>query len=127
MVRIMPDQTTRGAACAANLCYRISHGQTAVKVSRGNTGMGLAGVCAQKGNPPLAATKGGAPITVQPAALWPSPNPSALQDKRPTETRLRGWAFRIRTNESVRELSDWNCVTTSPEGGASPAAETLRV
>jgi hypothetical protein len=79
MVRIMPDQTTRGAACAANLCYRISHGQTAVKVSRGNTGMGLAGVRAQKGNPRLAATKSGAPITVQPAALWPSPNPSALQ------------------------------------------------
>jgi hypothetical protein len=43
------------------------------------------------------------------------------------ETGLRGWAFRIRTGESVRELSDWNCVTTSPDVGASPAAETLRV
>src|SRR6516164_1440395 len=33
MVRIMPDQTTRGAAPRAP-CYRISHGQTAVKASR---------------------------------------------------------------------------------------------
>ena len=32
-----------------------------------------------------------------------------------------------RTGESVRELSDWNFVTTWPEVGASPAAETLRV
>ena len=31
------------------------------------------------------------------------------------KTRLRGWAYRIRTGESVRELSDWNFVTTSPE------------
>ena len=45
----------------------------------------------------------------------------------PLETGLRGWAYRIRTGESVRELSDWNFVTTSPEVGASPAAETLRV
>jgi hypothetical protein len=45
----------------------------------------------------------------------------------PTETGLRGWAFRTRTGESVRELSDWNCVTTSPDLGASPAAETVRV
>ena len=29
--------------------------------------------------------------------------------------RLRGWAYRIRTGKSVRELSDWNFVTTSPE------------
>ena len=29
--------------------------------------------------------------------------------------RMRGWAYRIRTGESVRELSDWNFVTTSPE------------
>ena len=43
------------------------------------------------------------------------------------KTRLRGWACRIRTSESVRELPNWNCVTTSPEVGASPAAETLRV
>jgi hypothetical protein len=33
---------------------------------------------------------------------------------------LRGWALRIRTAESVRALSDWNCVTTSSEVGASP-------
>ena len=43
------------------------------------------------------------------------------------ETRLPGWACRIRTSESVRELSIWICVTTLPEGSASPAAETLRV
>ena len=31
--------------------------------------------------------------------------------------RLPGWACRTRTCESVRELSDWNPVTTSPEVG----------
>src|SRR5262244_58551 len=51
-------------------------------------------------------------------------DPSAAADR---ETLLRGWAYRIRTGESGRGLSDWNCVTTSPEVGASPAAETLRV
>jgi hypothetical protein len=45
----------------------------------------------------------------------------------PTETPLPGWAYRIRTCESVRELSNWDYVTTSPELGASPAAETLRM
>jgi hypothetical protein len=45
----------------------------------------------------------------------------------PSLRQLPGWAYRIRTGESVRELSDWNCGTTSPEIGASPAAETLRV
>jgi hypothetical protein len=44
-----------------------------------------------------------------------------------SETWLRGWAARIRTGESTRELSDWICVTTSPVAGASRAAETLRV
>jgi hypothetical protein len=29
------------------------------------------------------------------------------------ETALAGWACRIRTDESVRELPDWNSVTTS--------------
>src|SRR5262249_28729921 len=43
------------------------------------------------------------------------------------ETGLPGWAFRIRTNESVRKLSDWNCVTILPEGGASPCGGELRV
>ena len=43
------------------------------------------------------------------------------------ETGLPGWASRIRTEESGRELPDWICVTTSPEVGASPAAETRRV
>ena len=41
--------------------------------------------------------------------------------------QLRGWACRIRTSESVLEPPNWICVTISPEGGASPAAETLRV
>jgi|SoiMethySBSTD1v2_1073268.scaffolds.fasta_scaffold2201184_1 hypothetical protein len=41
------------------------------------------------------------------------------------ETRLPGWACRIRTSESVRELSGWNSVTTWPEEGANPAAQTL--
>ena len=40
--------------------------------------------------------------------------------------RLRGWACRIRTSESVREPLSWICVTISPEVGASPTAETLR-
>jgi hypothetical protein len=31
------------------------------------------------------------------------------------KTRLRGWACRIRTGESVGELSDWNSVVTLPE------------
>ena len=43
------------------------------------------------------------------------------------ETGLAGWAYRIRTAESGRGLPDWICVTTWPEIGASPAAETLRV
>src|SRR5262249_18469737 len=30
--------------------------------------------------------------------------------------RLRGWACRIRTSESVRGLANWNCMTTWPEG-----------
>jgi hypothetical protein len=47
--------------------------------------------------------------------------PCPLSPRRtcPTETGLAGWAFRIRTGESVRALSDWNCVTTSPEVSAS--------
>ena len=45
---------------------------------------------------------------------------------RGAESRLRGWAWRIRTVESVRTLPDWICMTTSPEVGASRAAETLR-
>jgi len=40
---------------------------------------------------------------------------------------LLGWAYRTRTAESVREPPNWICVTISPEVGASPAAETLRV
>jgi hypothetical protein len=54
----------------------------------------------------------------------------AIGRRRPdqrVETGLAGWACRIRTGESVRELPDWNYVTTSSEGGASRAAETLRL
>jgi hypothetical protein len=35
---------------------------------------------------------------------------------RRMEIGLPGWACKIRTGESVRELSDWNCVATSSEG-----------
>jgi hypothetical protein len=43
-----------------------------------------------------------------------------------TETALPGWAYRIRTGESVRALSDWNCAATSPEVGAIGVAEIVR-
>ena len=60
-------------------------------------------------NPPVrgSSAKNGSPS----GALWREfffCGPSGLR-------RLRGWAYRIRTGESVRELSDWNFVTTSPE------------
>ena len=46
------------------------------------------------------------------------------------KTRLRGWACRIRTKESVREPPNWICVTISPKVGASlrqrPVAYELR-
>ena len=41
--------------------------------------------------------------------------------------RLRGWACRIRTSESVREPPNWICVTTSAGGRRRPRSETLRV
>src|SRR5437667_4960323 len=41
--------------------------------------------------------------------------------------QLPGWACRIRTGESVRELANWIRATTWPDVGASRAAETLRV
>jgi hypothetical protein len=34
--------------------------------------------------------------------------------------RLAGWPCRIRTGESVRALSNWNCVTTSPGSRRKP-------
>ena len=45
--------------------------------------------------------------------------------------RLAGWPRRIRTSESVRELSDWNFVTTWPEnrrklGGGDPSRASCR-
>ena len=53
---------------------------------------------------------------------------SATAPTRSTRRRrTAGWACRIRTSESVREPPNWICVTISPEVGASPAAETLRV
>jgi hypothetical protein len=55
------------------------------------------------------------PHALGPSRSWPAGSPN-----QPAETRLRGWAFRIRTGESVRALSDWNSVTTSPKVGASP-------
>ena len=42
------------------------------------------------------------------------------------KTRLRGWAYRTRTAESVREPPNWFCVTISPKVGVSPAAESSR-
>jgi hypothetical protein len=39
---------------------------------------------------------------------------------------LAGWAYWIRTGETVLQLSDWNCVTTAREVGAIWAVETLR-
>ena len=49
--------------------------------------------------------------------------PGQHRRRRPTAW-LGMW---IRTSESVLEPPIWICVTISPEGGASPAAETLRV
>jgi len=40
---------------------------------------------------------------------------------------LHGWACRIRTGESVRELCDWKCETTAPEVGATGRRRLLRV
>ena len=48
----------------------------------------------------------------------------------PSLRRLRGWAYRTRTGESGRALSDWNSVTTSPwrrrKPGGRPFACKLR-
>ena len=48
--------------------------------------------------------------------------------KAPRGDRLPGWAYRI-CNRRIRPrgLPDWICVTTWPEVGANPAAETVRV
>jgi hypothetical protein len=46
---------------------------------------------------------------------------------RRMEIGLPGWACKIRTDESVGELSDWICMTIRPEVGAIRVAETLRV
>jgi hypothetical protein len=50
-----------------------------------------------------------------------SGNSTAFRARLARGERLLGWACKTRTGESVRELSDWNSVTTSPEVGASPA------
>ena len=52
---------------------------------------------------------GGNPSVPQVTNYRPSKSADALGDG------LRGWGGRTRTGESVRELSDWNRVTTSPE------------
>ena len=41
-----------------------------------------------------------------------------------SETELAGWACRIRTGESVRELCDWKCETTAPEVGATGGGDS---
>ena len=67
-------------------------------------------------------------LTARPGTRWgPSFFAAAGGRHVAGRDRLRGWAYRIRTGESVRALSDWNCVTTSFEIGASPQSETLRV
>jgi hypothetical protein len=43
------------------------------------------------------------------------------------EEQLPGWACRTRTGESVRELSDWICVTTSPQVARAGRRRPLRV
>ena len=39
---------------------------------------------------------------------------------------LPGWAYRTRTGESVRELPDWICVTTSTRAGARVGGDPSR-
>jgi Tripartite tricarboxylate transporter family receptor len=51
--------------------------------------------------------------------------PIAGRGPRPCATGLLGWAYRIRTGESVRELPDWNYGISCPEVGAGGAAEML--
>src|SRR6266446_6962121 len=94
MVRIMPDQTTRGAAARAP-CYRIM-------------------VCAQKGIPPHAATKGGAPMTAQAAALWPSPGPALLKARS-----VRSWecrAYLCRPGMAYRDPTGWLTMQSAATG-----------
>jgi hypothetical protein len=45
-------------------------------------------------------------------------DPECFSTRYISRDGLRGWAYRIRTDESVRELPDWICVTTWPEVGA---------
>jgi hypothetical protein len=47
---------------------------------------------------------------------------NAQANRPPVGDGLRGWACWTRTGESVRELFNWNCLTTLPSVGASWAA-----
>jgi hypothetical protein len=60
-----------------------------------------------------------------PPSLTASRRRISYRPRHPPRDRRSGWAYRTRTGESVRALSDWNSATTSPEVGASRAAETL--
>jgi hypothetical protein len=64
-------------------------------------------------------------LTVIPAGRRAQNDQQGVTPLDPTQTRLRGWAYRIRTAESGHGLPDWICVTTWPEVGASPVAETF--
>jgi hypothetical protein len=66
-----------------------------------------------RGGPCIKSKRDGA-RRVQPKLCVPSHALARVRDG------LAGWACRIRTGESVRELSDCNSVTTSPEVAAVP-------
>jgi hypothetical protein len=51
---------------------------------------------------------------------------SNRQRKSPGLRRLPAWAYRTRTGESVRELPDWICVTTSTRAGARVGGDPSR-
>jgi len=77
---------------------------------------------------PLGGGKEGSSVERASEASVPDENANAAGSPKPSaETRLRGWACKIRTGESVLALPDWNYVTIRPEVGAIRAAETLRV
>jgi hypothetical protein len=78
-------------------------------------------VAAENGAPAVSALE--APTSahqLRPRRGFPCRPPLAFEQHRGlVETALSGWAYRTRTGESVRALSDWNRVTSSPEVGAS--------
>src|SRR5262245_35692422 len=58
--------------------------------------------------PPVRRALSGGPGSMR-VKIWSSR--SSAEPQR-AETELAGWAYRIRTGESVRELSNWNSLTT---------------